>query len=199
MSKLTDRASYLRGLAEGMKLNTEKDANKLLLQLLDLTADLTTALAELTEAHDDLADYVEMVDDALGDVEDLVYEDEEDLPPSRHRPGDEWDDEDLFDEDEDEEDGEGEGEGEDGDDVSMSITYACPHCGELVQFDTADVDFEEELPCPRCGKPLFPEFPVEEGEEEGLTEAAEEAAKEALDAEENGQEAGDVLPPEEEE
>ena len=29
MSKLTDRISYLQGLAEGMKLNTEKDANRL--------------------------------------------------------------------------------------------------------------------------------------------------------------------------
>ena len=34
MSKLTDRASYLKGLADGMDLNMEKRSNKLLAMLL---------------------------------------------------------------------------------------------------------------------------------------------------------------------
>ena len=34
MSKLTDKVSYLKGLAAGMKLNMEKDSNKLLLEIL---------------------------------------------------------------------------------------------------------------------------------------------------------------------
>ena len=36
MSKLTDKASYIKGLAAGMTLNMEKDSNKLLAELLEL-------------------------------------------------------------------------------------------------------------------------------------------------------------------
>ena len=38
MSKLTDKVSYLKGLAAGMKLNMEKDSNKLLLGYHNYTA-----------------------------------------------------------------------------------------------------------------------------------------------------------------
>ena len=34
MSKLTDRISYLKGMAAGMKLNMEKDANQLMMEML---------------------------------------------------------------------------------------------------------------------------------------------------------------------
>ena len=34
MSKLTDRISYLKGMAAGMKLNMDKDSNKLMLEML---------------------------------------------------------------------------------------------------------------------------------------------------------------------
>ena len=36
MSKLTDKISYLQGLAEGMKLNPDKDSHRLILGILDL-------------------------------------------------------------------------------------------------------------------------------------------------------------------
>ena len=40
MSKLTDKVSYLKGLAAGMKLNMEKDSNKLLLEILGAMGDM---------------------------------------------------------------------------------------------------------------------------------------------------------------
>ena len=40
MSKLTDKVSYLKGLAAGMKLNMEKDSNKLLLEILGTMGDM---------------------------------------------------------------------------------------------------------------------------------------------------------------
>ena len=40
MSKLTDKVSYLTGLADGMKLNMEKDANRLIVEMLGILKEL---------------------------------------------------------------------------------------------------------------------------------------------------------------
>lgn len=142
MSKLTDRASYLKGLAEGMKLNPEKDSHKLLMELIELTGEMAAELETLTEAHDELNDYVESIDDDLADLEDTLFGD------------DEADEDDMpFDGDEDDEL-----------DADTLISYACPHCGHELQFRAADVDFDEDYLCPECGKSVFPELEEDDDE-----------------------------------
>ena len=131
MSKLTDRISYLQGLAEGMKLNTEKDSNRLILEILDVLGEVGDAFEALAEAHGELSDYVESIDEDLADLEADLYDDE---------------DEDLA-----EDDGDFEG----------AIEYECPHCGATVEIDPDEVDFDEDALCPQCGKELFPELPEE--------------------------------------
>ena len=42
--KLNEKCAYLRGLAEGMKLDTEKAEGKLIAGLLDLVSDIATAV-----------------------------------------------------------------------------------------------------------------------------------------------------------
>lgn len=143
MSKLTDRASYLKGLADGMKLNPDCDANKLLLELISMAGELAAGLEELTEAHDELNDYVESIDDDLADLEDTLFGDDEDAEEETI---------DLDEADEDELT------------ADSLITYACPHCGYELQFRAADVDFDEDYLCPKCGKPVFPE--IEDDDEE---------------------------------
>ena len=136
MSNLTDRVAYLKGLAEGLKLDTEKNEGKLISKILELLADVTAKLEAVQEEQDDLSDYVEAIDNDLSDLEDLVYdEDEED--------GDNEDDED-----------------EDGDD--SVVEYTCPHCGEEMTFEVDSFDFDEDYLCPNCHQPLFPETPDEE-------------------------------------
>ena len=132
MSKLTDRISYLQGLAEGMKLNTEKDSNRLIMEILDVLGEVGDAFEALAESHGELSDYVESIDEDLADLEADLYDDE---------------DEDLA-EDEDDDDFEG-----------SLIEYECPHCGTMVKIDADDVDFDEDALCPECGKELFPELP----------------------------------------
>ncbi|MCR5296208.1 MAG: zinc ribbon domain-containing protein [Clostridiales bacterium] len=138
MSKLTDRISYLQGLAEGMKLNAEKDSNRLILGILEVLGEVGDSIDALADAHAELSDYVESIDEDLADLEADLYDDE---------------DEDLADEDDDEDYEEG------------FIEYECPHCGHVIQIDEDDVDFDEDAKCPECGKELFPELP-EDAEEE---------------------------------
>ncbi len=142
MSKLTDRISYLKGMAAGMKLNMDKDANKLMLEMLTVMGEMAEEMAAMTEAHNDLNEYVESIDDDLANLEETLFGDGE---------------EDEADLDEDEEDDE-EDEGEEDD----LIVYACPHCGHEIEFHASDVDFDEDYLCPECRKPIFPELNEDE-------------------------------------
>ena len=148
MSKLTDRVSYLKGMAAGMKLNMEKDSNKLMLEMLTLMGEMAEEMAAMTEAHNELNEYVESIDDDLADLEETLFG-EEGLDGE---DADDFGDEDDLDEDEEDE--------ELGDDELIS--YACPHCEHELSFRASDVDFDEDFLCPACGKSVFPEIEEDE-------------------------------------
>ena len=131
MSKLTDRISYLQGLAEGMKLNPGKDSHRLILGILEVLGEVGQSFEALAEAHGELSDYVESIDEDLADLEADLYDDE---------------DEDEAEQDDEEED---------------MIEYECPHCGAEIVINPDEVDFETASLCPNCGKELFPELPEE--------------------------------------
>lgn len=141
MSKISDRISYLQGLADGMKLDPEENTNRLILGILDILSDVSENLDEISTAHTELSDYVDSIDEDLADLEAELYDDEDD---------------ELYDEDAEEYD-------EDDEEISEGdvLLYECPHCGTQVEIDAEDVDFDENAKCPSCGKELFPELPEE--------------------------------------
>ncbi len=141
MSNLSDRVSYIKGLAEGLKLDTEKNEGKLIEKILELLGDVTKELEEMQEEQNDLNAYMEAIDNDLGDLEDVVL-------------GDERDEDDDFMEGEDEDDGD-----------DNLVEYTCPHCGEEMTFEVDSFDFDEDYLCPNCHQPLFPETPDEDDEE----------------------------------
>ena len=138
MSKLTDRISYLQGLAEGMKLNPDKDSHRLILGILEVLGEVGESFEALAEAHGELSDNVESIDEDLADLEADLYDDENEEAAE---------------------------DGEDGE-FESTIEYECPHCGATILIDPDDVDFDEETTCPECGKDLFPELPEEDEPEE---------------------------------
>ena len=150
MSKLTDRISYLQGLAEGMKLNPDKDSHRLILGILEVLGEVGDSFEALAESHGELSDYVESIDEDLADLEADLYDDE---------------DEDAAEEEKEEEP------------FENTIEYECPHCGAMITIDPDDVDFDEDTLCPECGKDLFPELP-EGAEEEPDEEPDEEPEQE---------------------
>ena len=141
MSKLTDRISFLKGMAAGMKLNMDKDSNKLMLEMLTVMGEMAEEMAAMTEAHNDLNEYVESIDDDLADLEETLFGEEDGEIGEEMAEGDE-DEDDLGDDD--------------------LIVYACPHCGHEIEFSASDVDFDEDFLCPACDKPIFPELNDEE-------------------------------------
>ncbi len=138
---LTEKASFIHGLVEGMDFDTTTKEGKVIAALLDLVSDLSNAVSDLADNVEQIYDELDAIDEDLTDVEDFVF--------------------DAEDEDEDGCDGCCEGCG--GDDDVYEIT--CPQCGE-VAYLTAEELSGDELNCPKCGVKWEAEFEDEDSEEE---------------------------------
>ncbi len=78
MDYLFERVAYLRGLCEGIGLSEETKEGKVLLEIVDILGEFADSIVELSDKQDELEEYTEAVDEALFDLEDDFYEDEED-------------------------------------------------------------------------------------------------------------------------
>lgn len=141
MSKLTDHVSYIKGLAEGMKLDTESNEGKIITKLLEVMEEMAEENLQLRKDLDELNEYVDSIDDDLAGLEEVVYDDDEVCDGDcENCSGCDEDDEDDEDDDDD-----------------RIVEYACPHCGAEMTFEVDNFDFDEDYLCPSCHKPLFPE------------------------------------------
>lgn len=129
MSNLSDRVSYLKGLAEGMEIGEDSKMGKLVLAIIETLGEAADAIQQLANDHEELDEYVESIDDDLAEIEEALFDDD--------------DDDDEYDDDED-----------DDDDL---IECECPHCHNTIYFDAEVFDLSEDHNCPNCGKPLFDE------------------------------------------
>lgn len=134
MNELLKRAAYLKGLADGFKINDSTNEGKLMLEILETLEMFATAMNELAQENEELCDYVEDLDDSISELEHAFLEE---------------DDEDDFDFDEEDD------EDEDGLPDDGLIEYDCPHCDTTLFFDEKTFSMEENHLCPGCGKPIF--------------------------------------------
>ena len=128
--EITEKVAYLKGLAEGMELDTEKKEGKLLAAIIDVLDDIALELADMKADQEELYDGLDAVSDDLEDVEDAVFGDEDDE--------DEADDDYEFVEPEDDED---------------CYANTCPTCEETIYFDESVLE-DGEVICPNCGEKL---------------------------------------------
>ena len=128
--EITEKVAYLKGLAEGMELDTEKKEGKLLAAIIDVLDDIALELADMKADQEELYDGLDAVSDDLEDVEDAVFGDEDDE--------DEADDEYEYVEPEDDED---------------CYATTCPTCEETIYFDESVLE-DGEVVCPNCGEKL---------------------------------------------
>ena len=78
MSNLSDRVSFIQGLAEGMQFKDDTNAGKLLLKMLDVLADMAKEIDDLKESQEELNEYVESIDDDLAEMEEAPFGEDED-------------------------------------------------------------------------------------------------------------------------
>ena len=123
--EISEKVAYLKGLAEGLKLDSETKEGKVLLAIIDV-------LDAMAEEFKDVEDEIVEVEDGL----DAVSEDLSDLEETVYFA--------LDDEDEEEDD-------EDDDEVFVTT---CPECEEEeVVFDESVLE-DGEVICPNCGSRL---------------------------------------------
>ena len=147
---ISEKAAYLKGLMDGLKLDTDKPEGQMIASIVELLGDVTTTLANVQETTIAISDELDEIEEDLDAIEDYILsEDDEDF---------EDDYEDDFDDFEDEEYGE---EGFDfGDEDSIIYSVECG-CGEIVDFDEETLE-QGSITCPNCGELL--EFVVEDEE-----------------------------------
>ena len=128
---LTDKMTYLCGMVDGMELDlTSSKEGKVLGKILDVMQEMTAYIVDLQTQVDELTDTCDLLDQDLGDLEDIVFDEDDD------EDDDEYDD--YYDEDEDDE---------------VQYETVCPTCKNTIVLSKSILD-KGEMPCPCCGQKL---------------------------------------------
>ena len=146
---LSEKAAYLKGYMDGLKLDTEKAEGKMIASIVDLLCDVTKRLSEVEETTIAISDELDEIEEDLDAIEDYILDEEDE------------DDYDDFDDDFDDEDYEDEGF-DFGDEETTIYEVKCA-CGNIIDFDEETLE-EGSITCPECGELL--EFSLEDDEDE---------------------------------
>ena len=151
---ISEKSAYLKGLMDGLKLNTESDEGKMIAAIVDLLGDVTKRVTDIEETTIAISDELDEIEEDLDAIEDYILDDEDDYDFGDDDDEQDWDDEDELDEEEPEEGFEF------GDENSAIYEVECA-CGEIIDFDEEVLE-KGSIVCPNCGETL--EFSLEDEE-----------------------------------
>ena len=124
---ISEKIAYLKGLMEGMNVDTESNEGKLFAAVVDVLDEIALEVEDLTDEVMELGDGLDVISDDLSDVEDIVYDewddDEEDEEEECYATTCPECEEEIFFDDSMLEDGE----------------IICPNCGAKLEFDLSDL------------------------------------------------------------
>lgn len=151
---ISEKVAYLKGLMEGLSIPADTPEGKVLYCMADILEDLALSNEDLEKDTAQLQDYVEELDEDLGDVEEYLFTEDGD--------DDDDDEEDEFVDfaDDDDDDDDDDDEEEDDSDI---YALECPSCGETIYLDESLLD-ETDILCPACHEPIS--FDIEMDDEE---------------------------------
>ena len=72
--EISEKVAYLKGLAEGLALDTDTKEGKLLTAIIDVLDDMAEKFVDLEDELCDVEDGLDAVSDDLSDVEEALYE-----------------------------------------------------------------------------------------------------------------------------
>ena len=122
---ISEKVAYLKGLMEGMKVDTDSNEGKLFAAIVDVLDEIALEIEDLTDEVVELGDGMDVISDDLSDVEDIVYdEDDEDDEEEECfvTTCPECEEEVYFDES-----------------VLEDGEVVCPNCGAKLEFDLSDL------------------------------------------------------------
>ena len=117
---ISEKVAYLKGLAEGLNIDTEKSKEgKLISVMIGILEEIGMSIEDMEENAEALGEEIDAISDDLSDVEKAVFEDEEE------------DDDDCCCDDDD------------------FFEVECPNCGETLMIDESVLE-EGVIQCPGC-------------------------------------------------
>ena len=148
---ISEKSAYLKGLMDGLNLNTESDEGKMIAAIVDLLGDVTKKLTAVEDTTIAISDELDEIEEDLDAIEDFIMDEDDD----------DYDDYDEDDDDFDFDDEDYDDEGFDfGDEDSTIYEVECA-CGEIIDFDEETLE-KGSMTCPNCGETL--EFSFEDEE-----------------------------------
>ena len=155
---LKERVAYLKGLAEGLGVDSESKEGKLFSNIIDILSAMAEEIQELSENALDIGEELDAISDDLADVEEFLFDDDYD--------NEDDDDDDYFfgdfDDDDDYDDDECDCEFCRGEDFSLEIE--CPNCGADIELSESDLT-SGLATCGSCGEKLELDFDDEDDED----------------------------------
>ena len=141
---ISERAAYLKGLMDGLDLDTEKAEGKMIAALVELIGDMAKRMKDIEETTIAISDELDEIEEDLDAIEDFIMDEDED---------DDW----GFDEEEDDDWDDEDEEFDFGDEDETIYEVECPVCGEIVNFDVDTLE-TGSIVCPNCGENLEFDF-----------------------------------------
>ena len=138
---LSERTAYLKGLMEGMKIDTETNEGKLFKAIVDTLDDMALTVSDMEDVVDAVCDELDSIEEDLDTIEEYLLDDEDD-------------DEDYEEDDEDD-------EFDFGDETIYEVK--CPSCGSVINLDEEMLE-AGAIDCPDRGEEL--EFDIEDDGDE---------------------------------
>ena len=140
---ISEKAAYLKGLMDGLNLDTEKAEGKMIAAMVELLGDVTKRLTDVEETTIAISDELDEIEDDLDAIEDFIMDEDEDY-------------------DDDFEDEEDECDCDECDCDCDEIVYEVEcSCGNIIEFDEETLD-QGSIVCDKCGETL--EFTFEDEE-----------------------------------
>lgn len=143
---IRQKAAYLKGLMDGMELDTSTNEGKVIAAMADLLGEMCDAIYDISDEVNETVDLVDAIDGDLGELEETVYDcccdccdDDCDCEECDDEAFDGYDDEPMYE-------------------------CTCPTCGDVVCIGESLVN-EGMVECPNCGEKL--EFDISGLEEDG--------------------------------
>ncbi len=152
---ISEKSAYLKGLMDGLKLDTETNEGKMIAAIVDLLGDMTKKVVDIEDTTIAISDELDEIEEDLDAIEDYILDEEDD-------EDDDYVDEDGWDDDEDDEEDDGEEGFDFGDEETTVYEVQCA-CGNIIDFDE-DVLESGSIVCDKCGKTL--EFSFDDDEED---------------------------------
>ena len=152
---ISEKSAYLKGLMDGLKLDTETNEGKMIAAIVDLLGDMTKKVVDIEDTTIAISDELDEIEEDLDAIEDYILDEEDD-------EDDDYVDEDGWDDDDDDEEDDGEEGFDFGDEETTVYEVQCA-CGNIIDFDE-DVLESGSIVCDKCGETL--EFSFDDDEED---------------------------------